>query len=198
MIEWINFSVLFLSLFLFCYFYTLSIQPVKREGKRGERAWKECTILRYLSWFFNLTMCISFLIWIWFPIPFLDWKIHPTYLTCILIGIGLGTPFFIILLKAMKDAGSESLYPSRATIMYGGIYNYIRHPQTLGEFPMFVSLAFFVNSWFLVFLMVVFIIVYPPIMIYYEEKDLVRRFGDDYRDYQQRTGAIFPKIRKKS
>ena len=36
----------------------------------------------------------------------------------------------------MKDAGSESLHPSKETVMYGGIYNYIRHPQALGEFPL--------------------------------------------------------------
>ena len=35
-------------------------------------------------------------------------------------------------------------------------------------------------------------------MIYYEEKDLVRRFGDSYREYQKRTGALFPKFWKKA
>ena len=42
MIEWINFIFLLISLFLFSYFYTLSVQPVKREKKKGEGAWKEC------------------------------------------------------------------------------------------------------------------------------------------------------------
>jgi protein-S-isoprenylcysteine O-methyltransferase Ste14 len=46
--------------------------------------------------------------------------------------------------------------------------------------------------------MVIYIIVYVPIMIHYEEKDLIRRFGEKYREYQKSTGALFPKIRKKS
>ncbi|HDZ17846.1 hypothetical protein LCGC14_0719920 [marine sediment metagenome] len=198
MIEWINLSILFLSLFLFCYFYTLSIQPVKREEKRGDIAWKECTFFRYLSWFFNLIIGISFILWMWFPIPFLNWKIHSDYLVCFLIGVVFSIPFLMLLLKSMKDAGSESLHPSKKTTMYRGIYNYIRHPQILGEFPLFVTGAFIVNSWFLLLLMIVFVLVYTPIMIYYEEKDLLRRFGDDYRDYQKRTGALFPVIRKKA
>lgn len=97
----------------------------------------------------------------------------------------------------MRHAGSESLTPSEETQMYGGIYKHIRHPQTVGEFPTFVAIAFILNSWFLVIITALFIVIYIPIMIYYEEKDLVRRFGDKYVQYQKRTGALFPKIRKK-
>ncbi|MHA1149405.1 MAG: methyltransferase [Promethearchaeota archaeon] len=32
--------------------------------------------------------------------------------------------------------------------MYGGIYNYIRHPQSLGEFVIFMALPLLINSWF--------------------------------------------------
>ncbi|MHA1384825.1 MAG: hypothetical protein ACTSR3_13830 [Candidatus Helarchaeota archaeon] len=35
------------------------------------------------------------------------------------------------------------------------------------------------------------------IIIYYEEKDLVKRFGKAYIEYQHNTGAIFPKFWKK-
>jgi len=98
----------------------------------------------------------------------------------------------------MKDAGSETLSPSKDTKMYGGIYNYIRHPQTLGEFPTFVAISFFFNSWFLVILSSVYIIIYTPIMIHYEEIDLTKRFGEKYKEYQKRTGALFPKIVKSS
>jgi protein-S-isoprenylcysteine O-methyltransferase Ste14 len=80
--------------------------------------------------------------------------------------------------------------------MYGGIYNYIRHPQSLGEFPMFVAISFMLNSWFLVILSAVFIIAYIPIMMHFEENDLTRRFGDKYIEYKERTGAFIPKLKK--
>ena len=98
----------------------------------------------------------------------------------------------------MKDAGSETMSPSKETEMYGGIYNHIRHPQTLGEFPMYPAMAFIFNSWFLVIITTVFIIIYTPIMIHYEEIDLAKRFGQNYLDYKKRTGALFPKLRKKT
>jgi protein-S-isoprenylcysteine O-methyltransferase Ste14 len=106
-------------------------------------------------------------------------------------------PCLILVGKGVIDAGSETLSPSKETEMYGGIYNYIRHPQSLGEFPLFVAFGFMLNSWFFVVISFVFIIIYIPIMIHFEEKDLTRRFGDKYTAYKERTGALFPKLRKK-
>jgi protein-S-isoprenylcysteine O-methyltransferase Ste14 len=197
MIEWLNFFLLFISTILFSYFYTLSIQPIKRVEKRGERAWNECMKFRILSIGFEIIKTINLVLWTWFPIPILNWKIHSNYLIGFIIGFVIGLPCAFILLKGVKDAGSETIQPSKETLMYPGIYKYIRHPQSTGEFPLFIALAFSINSWFLVIVMAAHMIIYLPIMIYFEEKDLIRRFGDSYRDYQKRTGAIFPKIRKK-
>lgn len=61
---------------------------------------------------------------------------------------------------------------------------------------MFVAIAFSLNSWFLVLYTFVFVLVYTPLIMYIEEKDLVKRFGDDYRQYQKEVGAFFPKGRK--
>ena len=198
MIEWINFSLFLMSLFLFSYFYTLSVQPVKREKRKGERAWKECMKLRIIASIFEFIIIITLILWIWFPLPLINWKVHPNYVFGLVIGIVISIPCLAILLKGMRDAGSETLQPSKETQMYGGVYNYIRHPQSLGEFPLFVVIAFIVNSWFMVLLMSVYIMIYVPIMICYEEEDLIRRFGKNYQEYQKKTGALFPKIRKRS
>ncbi|MBN1216177.1 MAG: hypothetical protein JXA99_12145 [Candidatus Lokiarchaeota archaeon] len=42
------------------------------------------------------------------------------------------------------------------------------------------------------------VVIYTPIMIYFEEKDLIKRFGEPYKEYKKRTGASFPKLRKKN
>ncbi len=196
MFDWINFSSLIISIFLFSYLYTLSIQPIKREQQKGNQAWKQCMKLRIIASFFEFIVIINMILWIWFPIPFINWKLHINYLFGILIGILIAIPCLVILIKGMKDAGQETIQPSRETQMYGGIYNHIRHPQSLGEFPLFISIAFIVNSWFLVILMTVYVIIYIPIMIHYEEKDLIKRFGEKYREYQKRTGVLFPRIKK--
>ncbi|MFX1269472.1 MAG: methyltransferase family protein [Promethearchaeota archaeon] len=197
MIEWINFSLLLVSLFLFSYFYTLSVQPIKREKRKGERAWKECMKLRIIASIFEFIIVITLILWIWFPLPLINWKVHFNYVFGLVIGIIISIPCLAILLKGVRDAGSETLQPSKETELYGGIYNYIRHPQSLGEFPLFLAIGFMANSWFLVLLMTIYIIIYVPIMIYYEEQDLIRRFGAKYQNYQKRTGTFIPKLRNK-
>lgn len=195
MIEWINFLSLLASIFLFCYLYTLSLQPKKRSESRGEGAWKECARFRSIAGLFEFLIVLNTVLWIWFPIPFLEIRIHSNYFVGIIIGLVIMIPGIIITVKGMIDAGSETMKPSDETEMYGGIYDYIRHPQSLGEFPLFVAIGFFTNSWTMVLILTLFVVIYIPIMIHYEEEDLIRRFGDSYRQYQQRTGALIPKLK---
>jgi protein-S-isoprenylcysteine O-methyltransferase Ste14 len=196
MFGWINFSSLILNIFLFSYLYILSIQPKKREQRKGILVWKKSMRFRIIASLFEFLIVTNMILWIWYPIPIVNWKVHPNYIIGILVGILISIPCVIILIKGMKDAGQETIQPSQETQMYGGIYNYIRHPQSLGEFPLFITLALMVNSWFLIILMSVFVITYVPIMIHYEEQDLIRRFGEKYRQYQKRTGALFPRFKK--
>ena len=194
----INFSFLLLSYLLFSYLYILSIQPVKRERKYGKKAWKVCKRLRIIGGLFELIAVINLVLWISFPLPLVaTWMISLNVWVGIIIAIIIAIPCCIIMFLGLKAAGSESLSPSKETAMYGGIYRYIRHPQTLGEFPLFVAISFAVNSWFLVIISLIYIMVYVPIMIYYEEKDLLMRFGDSYQVYRESVGALFPKIRNK-
>ncbi|MBA7653951.1 hypothetical protein ES703_61817 [subsurface metagenome] len=193
----INFISLLCSFFIMAYFYTLSIQPMKRFAKYGDKAWRDCKNFRSISGFGELLSVINLVLWIWFPLPIVsEWIISANVWIGIIIGIFITVPCVLIMVKGLKDAGSETLSPSKNTEMYGGIYNHIRHPQTLGEFPTFVAISFFFNSWFLVILSSLFIIIYTPIMIHYEEIDLVKRFGEKYTEYQKRTGALFPKLKR--
>lgn len=193
MIDLINIASLVLSYILFGYLYTISVQPVKRTESRGDKAWTDCKQIRFISSIFMGTATINILLWIWYPVENLNWEIsggNGGLITGIIILIVGG----LIMLLGVIAAGSESLQPSPDTQMYRGIYKYIRHPQALGEFPMFIGISFMVNSWLLVIISTIFVLVYTPIMIYYEEKDLVKRFGTPYETYQKQTGAIFPKL----
>ena len=170
---------------------------MKREETRGEKAWKESKKYRIIASYFELIIIINIILWIWVPVPLLNWSIHPEIWVGVAICFLITIPCIIILTRGVIDAGNESLEPSKETKMHAGIYKHIRHPQTTGEFPLFVAVAFLFNSWFLVIVMTVWLILYVPIIMYYEEQDLIRRFGDEYREYQKRTGALFPKLRKK-
>lgn len=193
MFEWINFSLLIASLILFSVLYCISIMPAALSKTRGEKVWKECRNLRIIASVLEMISLITVILWIWFPIPQLDWQISPKWWISFIVGLLIIMLGGIIVLKGVKDAGKETLTPSQETEMYGGIYKYIRHPQTTGEMPMFPALGLVINSWFLFILLTVFIIIYVPIIQYFEERDLIERFGDSYRQYQKKTGAFLPK-----
>ncbi len=194
----LNFILLIFSLFSVGYFYTLSSQPLKKIKKYGDNTWKKSTQFRSTAGIFEFISVINLILWIWFPLPIVsNWRMSQDYWIAIIIGICIFIPSLILLGKGVKNAGSETMSPSPETQLYGGIYNYIRHPQTIGEFLIYIALGFALNSWFLILILSTFIIIYTPIMFYFEEKDLARKYGEKYLKYKKRTGAIIPKLRKK-
>jgi protein-S-isoprenylcysteine O-methyltransferase Ste14 len=196
LIAWINFLILNMVSIVCWWFYIRSVQPYTRANQLGDSAWKIAKRDRFITGILMFVIVINMIVWLWFPIPALAWLVNPNWLVSIFIGLILACIFTPIWIKGIKDAGKETMEPSPSTELYGGIYNYIRHPQAVGEMPWFVIIPLFLNSLFLVLWSTTMIFIVSPIIIHYEEKDLIERFGDKYRKYQQRTGAIFPKLRK--
>jgi len=99
------------------------------------------------------------------------------------------------MLKGVKDAGREALFPDKKHTLYGGIYQKIRHPQALGEVFIWWVVALLLNSLFLF----IYSIVWFPIFYWFckaEEKDLKIRYGEPYIEYKKRTGMFFPKKKR--
>ncbi|MFX0205646.1 MAG: methyltransferase family protein [Candidatus Hodarchaeota archaeon] len=197
LIPWVNLLSLHISALMFSYFSIVSVMPVTREEKRGEKAWKECYWFRIVMSVFAVIMVINTILWIWFPVPIFNWKIHPDPFFGFIIGVIITIPCGVILVKAMQDGGEEHMKPSKETKLHGGIYQHIRHPGVWGEMPLYIVIALLINSFFLVIWMIIFVILYVPFYIYFEEKDLVKRFGAPYIEYREKTGALVPKFWKK-
>jgi protein-S-isoprenylcysteine O-methyltransferase Ste14 len=197
LVAWLNLLSLHLSAMAFAYLLVLSVMPVTRAQTHGEEAWKDCGHFRVGATCFMILLLLNAVLWLWWPVQELAWPIHPNPWFGRLAALAIALPCVPIWLVGTKDAGQETMKPSRHTRLFRGIYRHIRHPQTLGEMPLFVAVALLVNSLFLVVWMTGFIILFTPILIHFEEKDLVKRFGQSYVEYRRRTGALFPKLRKK-
>ncbi|MHA1112240.1 MAG: methyltransferase family protein [Promethearchaeota archaeon] len=197
MIEWINFISFLISLALWGWLYLFSLQPMKRVEKIGERGWNQCGVARIIAGIFYYISTANYIIWIWYPVTQFSFIIFSEYRISLIIGLvlfALGVP---LLYFGIKETGKETMRPEKRKRMNSGIYQYIRHPQIVADWLMFIGLAFISNSLILLIITGVFILVYTPIMIKKEEKDLIKRFGDKYKAYQKRTGALFPKLRKR-
>lgn len=92
----------------------------------------------------------------------------------------------------------SGITPTSATrkqhvLVTSGPYRWVRHPlYTLGS-SLFVSFGMMADNWFIAALgLLTFILM--AIRTPKEEKNLVDKFGDDYREYMKRTGRFLPKF----
>jgi protein-S-isoprenylcysteine O-methyltransferase Ste14 len=197
MIPRINFIVLILSSILFTVYYVKSVRPAFLAERFGETAYKKCGQYRLISSIFMFMAAGNYVLYYWFPLPlpipstFLwEWKVSGA------IAVVIAIPSLYIMFRGIKDAGEETMRPKKEHSMYGGIYEYLRHPQAVGEFPLWWVIAFLVHSPFLV----LFSFLYVPVWYYLcwaEEQDLLLRYGSSYEEYRKRVGFWIPKWRRK-
>jgi protein-S-isoprenylcysteine O-methyltransferase Ste14 len=83
----------------------------------------------------------------------------------------------------------------RGKLLKDGIYRVVRHPRYLSAGLAVIALALFVDYvgvYVLIFLL--FPLGYP--MLVFEERELVDRFGEEYRQYQREVPRILPRLRR--
>jgi len=192
-LPWINFAVLITSSFLFTLFYVKSVSPAALESKIGASAYQKCSTYRLIASLFMMIAAGNYVLYYWFPLPLPLPNTFPwPWWVSAAIAAGIALPSLYLMLRGVKDAGEETMRPKREHEMYGGIYDRIRHPQALGEFPLWWVIAFLVHSPFLV----LFSFLYVPVWYYLcvaEERDLLIRYGTTYEEYRQRVGFWIPR-----
>ena len=172
--------------------------PSIRAEKYGEDAWNDCKRYRRIAGFFVFILMVCMILWYWIPVPELNYTIYPDPLVPLLMGTILAIPFAILLTVALREAGRESFEPTQKTELFSGIYSYIRHPQLLGRTILTLALTMWLNSLFLLIFAGIFLGVLVPTLIHFEEMDLIKRFGDSYIQYRERTGSVIPKFRRQT
>ena len=193
MFPWLNLIVLIIATKLLLYFYVLSVSPVRLEQRIGERAWRRCTIYRLMAGGFEFVIMVNYVVYVFYPLPIgLPERFPWLWWVSVVIGLVIGIPAGWLMLRGLKDAGRESMEPRKEHTLYGGIYRRIRHPQAVGEMPLFWAIAFLLHSPFLVLWSFVYLPVFI-VMCWAEERDLLLRYGEAYEDYRQRVGLFFPK-----
>lgn len=193
MIPWLNVAVLVLSTVGFVWLYVLSVGPAALEKKIGERAYKRCTAYRFASSIFILLILACYGVYLFYPLStglpqWFPWPWWASLLGACIVSI----PFNWIWYLGVRDAGRESMMPDKSHTMYGGIYQYIRHPQAVGEHAVWVLIGFAMHSPFIALYSLLWIPV-AVVMSVAEERDLVIRYGAPYEQYREQTGAFVPK-----
>lgn len=117
-------------------------------------------------------------------------------------GYMVATAGVIVFVKAIKEIpllsflGLRRTKPGELELVSSGIYSQIRHPLYFGLLAIFLG-YFLISGTAGALIHLTCLVLYLPAGIYFEEKNLLGIFGEDYREYQQNVPSFFPKIHKK-
>jgi len=75
-----------------------------------------------------------------------------------------------------------------------GIYGYIRHPMYASQWLWVIAQPLLLQNWLAGWLNLVVFVFFYFLRVRAEEKLMVDTFGEQYRDYMKKVGAVFPKF----
>jgi protein-S-isoprenylcysteine O-methyltransferase Ste14 len=82
------------------------------------------------------------------------------------------------------------------SVIRTGLYGIVRHPMYLSEVVLYLGLLFLSIS-LAAFVVWIAVIVFLRFLCVHEEKLLIDRFGDDYRDYMRVVPMWIPRTRRR-
>ena len=75
-----------------------------------------------------------------------------------------------------------------------GIYGVIRHPMYASQWLWVIAQPLLLQNWIAGLVNLIIFIPFYVLRVQAEEQMMINKFGEDYRTYMKRTGAVLPKI----
>lgn len=146
------------------------------------------------------SVALILLLWFWQPLPETIWEVEATWASLILQwGFWLGWLILFLstwMIDHFNLFGVKQVWnymrdkeQSPPRFMEPGFYKYVRHPLMLGFLIAFWSIPKMTVGHLL---FSAGMTLYIFIGVYFEEKAMMRRFGEKYEDYRERVPKFFP------
>jgi protein-S-isoprenylcysteine O-methyltransferase Ste14 len=144
----------------------------------------------------GLVLWLSMLGYLIYP-PILAWSKFglPAWTRWLGVGIGITCIFLIYWMFSSIGTGITPTVATRSDhkLVTKGPYRWIRHPLYTFGTLFFLSFALMADSWFIA-VMALLAITMLSIRLPNEERHLIEKFGNEYREYMKRTGRYLPKF----
>lgn len=113
-------------------------------------------------------------------------KITISTFFALVIGIPLLTLNFYIKIIAQKQIGKLPGLKTKGKLIATGIYSIIRHPLYLSNGFLALGLAIVFKSLYAFLFSIAYFLLFLPI-IYFEEKNLLKKYGKEYTKYKRKV-----------
>jgi protein-S-isoprenylcysteine O-methyltransferase Ste14 len=102
--------------------------------------------------------------------------------------------FLLVFRHLGTNITATSATREKHELVTSGPYRFVRHPFYVSAFLLYAGCAVLAANWFLA-VMGAGALTVLALRTGREERNLVAKFGDRYRDYQRRTGRFLPRLR---
>ena len=114
---------------------------------------------------------------------------------CLLFACGLPLAIWTMMLFHRQGKGTPAPWDPPQKFVVAGPYCHTRNPMMTSVFIMQFAETLLIGSWALLGYTIVFIcinLIYLPL---FEEKELLRRFGDDYAKFKANVPRYIPRLK---
>lgn len=127
----------------------------------------------------------------WASIPLPTWVRWIGFIA----GIGCSWLIYWTLSSLGKNLTDTVAIRNEATLVTHGPYRWVRHPYYVAAALLMASVAILTANW-LIGLTSVIVLLLLAVRTPKEEEMLLERFGDEYREYMERTRRFLPRFRR--
>jgi len=110
-------------------------------------------------------------------------------------GLWLVPAAFWVFSSLGRQVSETVLTKEHHQLVTSGPYRWIRHPLYATGLALFVSVGLMAANWFILLFAVVAILGIRFAIVPIEERQLLAKFGERYRVYMNRSGALVPRLR---
>jgi len=160
--------------------------------------WKKIKGIKMAKWT-GIAFSVTYLLLIFGSVG--EYFLIPRRINLWISGIGIGIVAARIWLKwwAMLTLGEYwsvhiEIRESHKLIK-DGPYRYIRHPAYLSNLMAYLGIPLIANAYYTLIGMLLIYVPFNLIRLYLEERELSRKFGEEYEDYRKKVPPLLP-IRK--
>jgi protein-S-isoprenylcysteine O-methyltransferase Ste14 len=191
-----------MDIFTAIYFVAIVVEivvraPISRrqrnEPKSSQRVTKRERILLAL-----LFVAMFFVPLIYAATDWLDFANYSLPAWAGWLGVAILGGGLVVFWRAHADLGlnwSPSLeIREKHELITRGIYSYIRHPMYASQWLWVFAQPLLLHNWIAGFLNLIVFLFFYPMRVQAEEELMLEQFGEEYRSYMEKVGAVFPRV----